>query len=140
MRKRSHLNQGSQEEALLNLTPLIDVIFVILVMFMLVAPMLNLDEVDLANAKSSSGLSSTQADKNPVRIYVKQDNSLTLNGQKITLAELPRSLSKLKLLHPQAHPIVFHDKRAHFGTYQSIKTEVENAGFEQMQIVLKPAP
>lgn len=139
MKKRSRLSQEPQDEALLNLTPLIDVIFVILVMFMLVAPMLNLDEVDLASSKSTQGLSTTQADKNPVRLYVKQDNSLTLNEQKIALADLGPSLKKLKILYPDAKPIVFHDKRAQFGTYQNIKTAIENAGFEQMQIVLKPS-
>lgn len=140
MRKRFSQPQGSQEEALLNLTPLIDVIFVILVMFMLVAPMLNLDEVDLAHARAESGLSSAQADKNPVRIFVKQDNTLTLNERKISFDELQKALPKLKALHPSATPIVFHDKRAQFGTYQSLKNEIENAGFEQMQIVLKPSP
>lgn len=139
MRKRANLT-SSQEEALLNLTPLIDVIFVILVMFMLVAPMLNLDEIDLANAQTTSGLSSTQADKNPIRIQVKQDNSIVLNERKITLQELHDALPKLKALHPSACPIVFHDKRAQFGTYQSLKNEIEGAGFEQMQIVLKPSP
>jgi biopolymer transport protein ExbD len=140
MRRRSSQTQGSQEEVLLNLTPLIDVIFVILVMFMLVAPMLNLDEVSLANARAESSLSSSQADKNPVRIYVKQDNSIALNDRKISFEELQKSLPKLKALHPDAIPIVFHDKRAQFGTYQNLKNEIESAGFEQMQIVLKPSP
>jgi biopolymer transport protein ExbD len=138
MKKRPSYNQ-LQEEALLNLTPLIDVIFVILVMFMLVAPMLNLDEVDLASAQGHSGLSSSQVDKNPIRIQVKQDNSLVLNERKVSLEELHETLPRLKALHPIACPIVFHDKRAHFGTYQSLKNEIENAGFEQMQIVLKPS-
>ena len=47
---------GEGEESLLNLTPLIDVVFVVLIIFILIAPMLDVDKVQLASthAKENS--------------------------------------------------------------------------------------
>ena len=44
----------------------------------------------------------------------------------------------LKKNHPREIPRVFQDKNATFGTYQTVKNAVEAAGFEEMDIILKP--
>lgn len=127
------------EEATINLTPLLDVIFVILVIFMIVAPMLNLDQIELASGGSTETTVSSNQAKTPVQIHVKQDNSISINGQPVDPHDLPAILNELKRIYPQAIPLVFHDRRAHFGTYQHLKTELEDAGFDEMHIVLKPS-
>jgi biopolymer transport protein ExbD len=35
-------------------------------------------------------------------------------------------------------PQLFQDKRACFGTYQQVKNAVENAGFNELEVILKP--
>ena len=47
MRSRRPLfnHSSSEDESLLNLTPLIDVVFVVLIIFILIAPMLDVDKV-----------------------------------------------------------------------------------------------
>ena len=46
--KRHDPDDDLPEEPLINLTPLIDVVFVVLIAFMLIAPVLEIDKVDLA--------------------------------------------------------------------------------------------
>lgn len=135
-RKRS---PASYEEANMNLTPLIDVIFVILVMFMIVAPMLNLNQIELSYGKADSSLPSLHADKSPIQIHVKNDNSILVNNQRIESNELLDTLKNLKSHFPEAKPLVFHDRKAFFGTYQQLKGSLEESGFDEMQIVLKPS-
>jgi len=64
-------------EPTLNLTPLIDVVFVILIMFIVIAPLLELDRVQLAegHAAMTPGTSSVQ-EGSPITIHVRQDNTL----------------------------------------------------------------
>lgn len=138
MRKRFTLSEF--EEPAINLTPLIDVVFVILIMFILVAPLLELDRVELAAAPggSAEGVISVQ-EKGPLSIHVKKDNSVWLNQEKISIEQLAQRLRLAKANYPKARPQLFHDKQAQFGTYQSVKNAVESAGFEQMDIILKPS-
>lgn len=127
------------EEPTVNLTPLIDVVFVILIMFILVAPLLELDRIELADATSSKEIKKIDAhESSPISIHVQQNNTILLNKQKIAINEVGIALKQLKKKYPKAKPQLFHDKKGYFGTYQAVKNAAEEAGFEQMDIILKP--
>lgn len=139
MRKRlwlQHLDSSTQEEEpLINLTPLIDVVFVVLITFILVAPILDTDSVDLA---FSNGVEKKEVQTGPLTIIVKADNSIWIRGSQVTFSQLDAILKEEKKRNPQAVPQLIHDKQAHFGTYQTIKNTLETIGFLQMDVVLKP--
>lgn len=140
-RKRISFSQDAViEEPTINLTPLIDVVFVILIMFILIAPLLELDLVELADGPPAQlNHKHTVQESSPLSIHVHKDNSVWFNSKPVTMAQLTEQLKQAKARYPKTNPQVFHDKRAHFGTYQSVKNAVEEAGFSQMEIILKPA-
>lgn len=127
------------EEPTVNLTPLIDVVFVILIMFIVIAPLLELDKIELAEGPSSP-LHATQSvqENSPISIHVFQDNTIKFNDRTVALTQLPLLLKQAREQYPKATPQVFHDRQAHFGTYQAVKNAVEEAGFPHMEIILKP--
>lgn len=127
------------EEPTVNLTPLIDVVFVILIMFIVIAPLLEMDQVELAEGSMTSMVTPSVQENSPVTIHVHQDNTIWFNKQKVSPSELAFQLKQAKQKFPQARPQVFHDKKAHFGTYQSVKNAAEEAGFSHLDIILKPA-
>ena len=134
-------NTGSWqvEEPTINLTPLIDVVFVILIMFIVIAPLLELDRIELAEGSSEETGSSIAAQENSqISIHVFADNTIEFNRKRVLLSQLPQLLREAKTRFPSARPQIFHDRRAPFGTYQEIKNATEDAGFQQMDIILKP--
>lgn len=127
------------EEPTVNLTPLIDVVFVILIGFIVIAPLLEVDKVELADAPHGGprqGISVQET--SPVAIHVRQDNSILIKGVIVTQDDLEEKLLLMKKQYPEAIPQLFHDKKAHFGTYQTVKNALESTGFEQLDIVLNP--
>lgn len=135
--------RGAKEALLdpeMNLTPLIDVVFVILIAFIMIAPLLEVDNVELAEAPNSSTKNPIAAtETSPIAIHVRQDNSIYYNGKKVSLKELLPKLQEAKRKYPKTTPQIFHDKKAHFGTYQSVKNTLEEAGFEKVDIILNPS-
>ena len=137
-RKIHHLEETG-EEATMNLTPLIDVVFVVLIMFIIIAPMLEIDKVELSRAATHDNKTPAAVQENSaIVIHVHDDDSVWLNQKRISIAELPPLLKKLKTQNPKAIPQLYHDKKAHFGTYQTIKNAVETSGFEELDLVLTP--
>ncbi len=138
MRKRSRSlpESDSLDEPLINLTPLIDVVFVVLIAFMLIAPVLDIDSVDLADSGPSSKKETLQ--ESLISIAVHADGSIWLRGKKIALSDLEKQLKQEKARHPKAIPQLAQDSKAQFGAYQSVKNALEAAGFEQMDVILKP--
>lgn len=126
------------EDPQINLTPLIDVVFVILIMFILIAPMLDTDRIELASGSSVKEMKETN-EKSVIAIQVQKDNSISINGQKVKLESLVEHLRKLKKQYPFAHPQLFQDQKAFFGTYQRVKNAAEEAGFDHLDLILKPS-
>jgi hypothetical protein len=56
----------------------------------------------------------------------------------VPIDQLVDVLKQQKQRFPNDRPLVFHDKKAHFGTYQSVKNATESAGFQQMDVILNP--
>lgn len=139
MSRRPLLDRSIIEEPMINLTPLIDVVFVMLIMFIIVAPLLEIDEIELAKSSSQPKEKDvTVKDTSPITLKVAQDNTIRVNDQKATPQQLVPLLIKLKQQYPGVIPQVLHDKKAHFGTYQSIKNALEEAGYGEMDVVLAP--
>jgi biopolymer transport protein ExbD len=109
-------------------------------MFIVIAPLLELDRIELADgAVDPSDTSSSVQENSPITIYVRRDNSIWYGHQEVGDRQLTEMLREAKKNYPGVKPQVFHDREAHFGTYQKVKNAVEAAGFEQMDIILKPA-
>ncbi len=135
-RKKSYYPYND-DDPVINLTPLIDVVFVVLIMFIVVAPILELDKVMLAQGGEQT--TSLPAHTNaPLTIHVHADNSIWINKRQIVYHNLEHTLRTEKKRYQCNNVHLFHDKRAAFGTYQSIKNTVELVGFDEMDVIVKP--
>ena len=96
----------------INLTPLIDVVFVVLIMFIIVAPMLELDRVQLASSaqKDSKEMTIVQ-ESGPITIHVHADDSIWFNSKLVSEQQLLILLKEAKKLHANRIPQLFHDKK-----------------------------
>ncbi len=139
VRKIRKAPSSRQEESLINLTPLIDVVFVVLIMFIIVAPLLELDRVELAEHRVQENKKmATSPENDPLVIHVHRDNTIIFNTQKVDARQLYTLLREARVRAPQHIPRIFHDRKAYFETYQAVKDAVESAGFCEMDVVLKP--
>ena len=141
MRKnRSYHTSLDGDENQVNLTPLIDVVFVVLIMFIIIAPMLELDRVELASSAANEHKEATSVQESgSIAIHVHEDNSIWINHVQISPQALTSFLKEAKKMYPNQIPQLFHDKKACFGTYQIVKNAVEEAGFEQLDVILQPS-
>jgi biopolymer transport protein ExbD len=135
--RRARQNGLSLPEAEMNLTPLIDVVFVVLIIFIVIAPMLELDHVELASAAPTKQ-GATAPESSSLAIHVRQDNTIWYGGRLVNGEQLTRMLREMRKVSGKGTPQLFQDKRAAFGTYQTVKNAVEMAGYEQMDVILKP--
>lgn len=138
-RRRIDQTDHLGENGGLNLTPLIDVVFVVLIMFILIAPMLELDRIQLAEGPSRESKERTIVQENSsIVIHVRADNSILVNRSPIAIDGLTALLKNLHAKNPKLIPQLFQDKKAQFGTYQTVKNAAEAAGFEELDLILEP--
>lgn len=118
----------------INLTPLIDVVFVILIMFIVVVPMLEVESVHLANAPEVT-MPSLQT--TGITIAIDSKNMIFLNQKKMeSIHQFKEQLTALK--GSKEKPLLFQDQNSFFGTYQAVKNALTEVGFEQVDVILQP--
>lgn len=134
-KRLNHFATSLPDEGGINLTPLIDVVFVVLIMFILIAPMLEVDKVKLAAGASHEETEAVTA--SALAIHVHENNSIWINKREISPENLRPILKAVYAKNPKLTPQLYHDERAYFGTYQKVKNALEEAGFEQLDVILK---
>ncbi|MCX6989366.1 MAG: biopolymer transporter ExbD [Chlamydiae bacterium] len=138
-KRRFMVASEASDEASPNLTPLIDVVFVVLIMFIIIAPMLDVDHIKLADAPSRDQSQFTSVQEvSSITIHVHADDSIWLNTVRVMPEDLLSLLRSAQERTPSKTPQLFQDKKASFGTYQMIKNAVELSGFQELDVILQP--
>lgn len=132
-RRRSYFHSISDEEET-SLTPLIDVVFVVLILFILVAPMVEIDRIQLADAPAREVADTVTPSS--LCIYVRNDDSIWINKQSISPENIGPLLKTLHQEDPKKNLQLYQDKNAHFRTYQLVKNAVEDAGYQELEVIL----
>ncbi len=87
---------GSQDEELvsqINVTPLVDVVLVLLVIFLMTAPALYQSAIKIQLPKANSG-DATGGQENPYQFTLSKEGTLHWGKKETTLSELKKSLSQ----------------------------------------------
>ena len=125
-RKRRMMNQ-------INVVPYIDVTLVLLVIFMVTAPMTNPGVIDLP--KVGQSLKQPSA---PIVVTVKKDGSLELDGDKIQRDELLGKV-KAKLKNKESAVVVAGDEKAEYKNIVQILDLLQTNKIEKVGLLTKPA-
>ena len=103
LKKTSHRGHGTMTE--LNITPLLDLVFVLLVIFIITTPQLvNNLEINLPSGKPPPA--DNRPKPKPTRIEVNGTGTISLNDVVVTLPELKARLQQLKADNPDLGVVV----------------------------------
>lgn len=110
----------------INVTPLVDVVLVLLIIFMVVTPMLQRGaEVKLPRAENAT---SSEDSSEATIISVKKDGQLYLGNDLITHDLLHAELSSILLAEPWKYILIKGDVRARYGDVRAVMEICEELG------------
>jgi biopolymer transport protein ExbD len=110
---------------------MIDVVFLLLVFFMLVSSWIDLGSIDLAVAPPAAGVSPFEG---ALLLRVWEQRSLDLNGQPVTLDQLGRRLHAELLREPNREIIVTPEAAVPLQRLVAVLDEVRGAGARRMSL------
>ena len=119
----------------INVTPLVDVMLVLLIIFMVTAPMMTQGlDVDLPKTTAKALVQK----ENPVTVSVKKDGKITLGKDPIDQTLLRAELAKLdeKIKEDPVH--FYADETVPYGKVTSIIGEIKSAGFKKLSMITIP--
>ena len=120
----------------INVTPFVDVMLVLLIIFMVTAPMM-MQGVDVALPETTS--QPLPSSKEHLIITINDKNQIFINDYQITIDFLQEKLSKI--LEGREHREVYlrADKNISYGIVVNVMSEIKGAGVEKLGMVTEPA-
>jgi biopolymer transport protein TolR len=118
----------------INITPLVDVVLVLLIIFMVTAPVLQ-SGIDVSVPKTRSVKEITQQ---RLVLTIDREQNVFLGDKPVNLAQLPALLHQPNT-NPASQVIYLRaDERVPFGAFASVMDAVKQAGITNISIVTQP--
>jgi len=130
--KRRHHRRGVMSE--INVTPMVDVMLVLLIIFMVSAPLLTVGvPIDLPQSQAKS----IEQDKEPLTISVNDKGQIFLQNSEITVEDLVPKMQAVAQARggTEARVYVRGDKKVDYGTMMQVMGRLSSAGFHRVALV-----
>lgn len=138
MRTRSII-QGGAHSGRVNVTPMIDVVMVLIIFYLLVGQLAIDRRTEIQTPITSTGIIETR-EQDPITLGVHSDGTLTLNGESIELARLEGEMRGQITRDPALQISVRADRDAPFGKVRPVLQAVREAGVDQVELVTEQSP
>ncbi len=129
--------QGGQGKPMaeINMVPLIDVMLVLLVIFIITAPLLtHAVKIDLPKAASHPNITKVEN----VQIGINATNVVYWNGEVVDKAEMQRRMVTVAKLDPQPELHIRADKTTQYQVLAEVMAEASKAGLVKIGFVSDP--
>ena len=121
----------------INVTPFIDVMLVLLVIFMVTAPLLSVGlEVELPQSDAKP----LQAQEQPLVISIRKDGSVYLQEKRVSEKMLVKHLTALAAGNTALAIYIRGDRRLRYAQVLRVMGRINRAGFERVSLVTDQLP
>ena len=129
-------NKGRTQSSLsdINITPFVDVVLVLLIIFMVTAPILQSGiEVNVPKTKTVKEITQER-----LVITIDKDQRVYLGNDALNINEIPQRLQE-KIRDPQGQSIFIRaDENVPFGAFATVMDAVKQSGITNVSIVTQP--
>jgi biopolymer transport protein TolR len=130
--KRRHRRVSLMSE--INVTPMVDVMLVLLIIFMVAAPLLTVGvPIDLPQTQAKN----MDQDKEPITLSVNQQGQVFLQNTEIKIDDLVAKLQAITQARGGADERIYvrGDKKVDYGTVMKVMGRLSAAGFRRVALV-----
>lgn len=131
--RRKRRNSSSAEEAEVDMTPMLDVTFIMLIFFIVTISFVHVSGIDVS--RPSNAPSQSQPNKNkPIVIQIRANGSIVMDGRTIDLTSIQDNVQKGLATNDKATVIVIANGQAKAGLMVTAIDQARAAGAKKVSI------
>lgn len=138
MQQRKRHSQWTDEHepmSQINITPMVDVMLVLLIIFMVAAPMLTQGvNVDLPDAKAAQ----LRQQIEPLVISIKKNGDVYMQNHQVEMAQVAPRVAAMRQAKPNLPVFIRGDAKTAYEHVARIMGDLEAAGVKQISLVTEP--
>ncbi|MBE8162501.1 MAG: biopolymer transporter ExbD [Bdellovibrionaceae bacterium] len=125
------IRNNDEQIAEINIVPFVDIILVVLIIFMVTAPMIITPSIKIDLPKASSG---TKTAASPLNISISRTGRVRINGKVISSRHIIAKIKRLLRKNKKLQAIISADKNVAHGKVISVIDKVKSAGIFKFAI------
>ncbi|SHM42260.1 protein TolR [Roseibium suaedae] len=130
--RRGRGRRRNQPVSEINVTPMVDVMLVLLIIFMVAAPLLTVGvPIDLPETQAKA----LEGDKEPITISVNADGQIFIQETELPLEEVVPKLKAIAANGYEERIYVRGDQNADYGMMMKLMGRINAAGFKRLGLV-----
>lgn len=135
---RSGYRRSYRPMADINVTPFIDVMLVLLIVFMVTAPLLSAGiPVDLPKTEAAAV---SEKDDKPLEVAVNKAGNIYIGETKVTRQELLTKLAAITGDNKERRVFIKADQGLSYGKVMEILGSINKAGYKKVALITEPVP
>jgi len=132
-RRRNHSENSPMAD--INVTPLVDVVLVLLIIFMITAPMLQMGiDVNLPRVKAKS----IDVAEEKLILTITHAREIFINKNKIPMRDLRTKLENIFISRTDREVFMRADKTIPYGFVVEVMSEIRKAGVDKLGMITEP--
>ena len=127
-------NRRQQDESGLDLTPMMDIVFIMLIFFIVTTSFVKETgiEVNRPNADTAE-----RNEKGNILVAISQNNEIWIDKRRVDLKAVRANIERLKIEYPEGSVIIQADKEARSGLLVETMDQIRLAGVQNISIAAK---
>ncbi|WP_395374362.1 ExbD/TolR family protein [Marinicella sp. W31] len=126
--RRRHFHE---DEAEINITPMLDVVFIMLIFFIVTTSFVKETGVDISRPSSSQA---KQVKKGNILVAIKDDGAIWINKQQVEIRAVRSRIEKMYAENPEASAVIIADRGSRTGDLVQVMDQIKSAGVSSISI------
>ncbi|MGJ8667894.1 MAG: ExbD/TolR family protein [Oceanococcus sp.] len=128
MRRKHH---GTTEEADIDMTPMLDIVFIMLIFFIVTTSFVKETGIDVSRPNASTA---ERKERGNILIAIKPDGAVWIAKRKVELRAVRANVERLHAENPEGTVVIIADKESQTGTLVEVMDQVRLAGVYSVSI------
>lgn len=120
-----------EEDADIDITPMLDIVFIMLIFFIVTATFVKESGIDVTRPDAETAVKQNRV---AILIAIRDNNEIWINRRKVDLASVRANVEKLHAENPQGGAVIQADRQAETGVLVEIMDQVRLAGVDAISI------
>ncbi|SFX17879.1 ExbD/TolR family protein [Marinospirillum alkaliphilum] len=133
--RRSSLLSQQQDDTEVNLTPMLDVVFILLIFFIVTTSFVRESGIEVDAPQASTAEVQAQAS---ILIAITPDGDIWVDRQPVSLAALGPAVARLQAAQPQSGVVIQADKASRSGRLVEVMDRLRQAGVDRIALAAQP--
>lgn len=129
--KQHFQNLVEDEEATIDMTPMLDVVFIMLIFFIVTASFVKEAGIDVNRPEASTAVAKPRA---TILVAISATNEVWINKRRVDIRQVQSNIEKLKAENPQGSVVIQADKEADVDTLIKVMDASREAGAYDVSI------